>query len=551
MIPHRRFKLAHVCLALFLGWIASSAIQWCIDPQPVLEVPLSNGQTASIYMGRLVIANNPKEYSYYRTDNSDQFKLHTGNVFQTDDPAKPLIKEPQKQASEATNAKPVDKAADERGYLVPNRDLNGNVTNRFDYVDPRTYRRLPFYGYHVDDRFDLPEGMDSFLYRKTRYFLLRRSLPLDVILVGGFMAADFPAPLLLHQVARLQPLSSATLHTIITVPEKKFVSGFVLNGLWKHADINLSPQGGYVACFNEIPDQLRTRYQRDEQCRIWDVRNNCWLIPQPEADILLTAGRTSFMDDDILIHNSIPTKLSPETDSFAMLDVKSGKIIDQLNGITLDYFADKQVRRSADGELYYLRRVTSFGWNKTYELKCLSRDGLVKTMAQQKWDEAEVGVSLTSSLQSVVRHTGHNSLTRFIQDKCRNSTWYQNNAHWFTSEPRTTIYDWTTGRTYAGWRGNHRSNQTHDGESLLIIHDHSGPNNQVIQDLAQLYRLPLIIWSPWWSRCGFMVVSLLVFGLLWQRQCLNQTTPSASSPASSASIPADHTSSSSCTTSPG
>jgi len=337
------------------------------------------------------------------------------------------------------------------------------------------------------------------------------------------MPHDSPASLLLEQAAKITPFFSPILHTIVTIPEKHIVSQFVLDGGWGNAQVALSPNGCFVSCIRSDTDITKEAFEGLRFSCFWDVQQDRWLTHLPDVSRRARDWGLTFFNDQVF---ACQFQQSATSDEFNLLDITTGQFLDQLRGISVNYFAMKQVMKDDDGNWWYLKHSDNKS-GMSYSLKRIRNSSEVETIDKHSWDHAEeVGVALTQGLQSIVPRNGETPLSQFIKARVGNSAFYRTLQPWLI-RPSTSIYDWKTGQTWPGWTGAHRWYLSKNGEYLSVVFGKWDKNQLVEQYLAQVFRMPLVFYSPWWSRMAGIVTAVLFFVLFWRWQSKRLLKPNA------------------------
>lgn len=508
--PRRRILLP-LLLALCLGWPTAWLVGKILEPKPVFEVSIAPGYTAMIYQGSLHVSSIIDWSTYlYDLGTGNRLTLLDGKFNTVEDTEEPIITRPTQKITLTDVVPPY--------YFNFSHERDNKKRNRWIYYDPVTGLSYRFHGYMEDDKYDEVVGNAN---HRSKYCLLRRHLPFDVLLSGGPTPLDSPASLLLNQVIKLKPLACPSLHTIVTIPEKQIVCSFVLDGSWTSSiGITLSPTGRYVACNRINSEYMKHSYKGDQLHRFWDIQEERWLIPQTEADVLTYTGNGSFMSEELYVGDEL---LNAYT--IHLLNIKTGQLLDRSEGISVNYFATKQVVKSHDGFLWYLRRHDNNNSGISYELRSIKNSSKVETFGKHSWDHVKIGITLTQGMQSIVSNDGQTSFLQIFKSRFGDSAFYKILEPWLI-RPSTSIYDWNTGSTYAGWNGDHKWQMSNNGEYLLIVDRQTIDEKTTQELLARVYRFPLEFYSPWWHRGAGILIGILTFVIFWRWQTKRLLKPS-------------------------
>ncbi|MFT3879952.1 MAG: hypothetical protein QM703_09875 [Gemmatales bacterium] len=493
-------------IALPLGLLAAWGINLLLDPKPLFEVQLKENEGAILHLGSLLVFTPGNGVTIYNLKNGEGFNIDESKYYTPISEIEPKLKR--------TTGK--DNSLSREPYVYLARPPKPDPSRQTPYVcvDPLTKRFQPFHGYDEDDRFSTLFGN---IYKRSSSCVIRCPLPLNAVLSDAFMPMQSPASLMLGHVSQLTTCSTPYLYSITSIPKKQIVSQFVLDGGWSDAQITISPNGLFVICTRSDASIAKEAFEGMKFSCFWDVHKECWMTNLPEVSRYAHKSPAEFINDDLYVVQSPQSAGSFASDNFDLLNITTGQPLDKLHGISENYFVMKQVMKSDDGSLWYLKRSNGNNSRLTYELKRIKNSSEVESIDKYSWDHAEVGVALTQGLQSIVPNDGQTTLSKFIKDKMGTGVFFKAVEPWII-RPSTSIYDWKSGRTYPGWTGDHRWQISPDSKYLLIVHQISTEKQTKQGTLAQVFQMPLTFYSPWWNKITGTFIAVLIFIFLWRRQ---------------------------------
>jgi hypothetical protein len=471
-------RLMLLVIAVVISYLAATLVASCLAPQPVFEIPMQAGESANLLHNVLSIQQGYKTLRSYRL--SDGALLDTTNFRRAAAIKHPLA------GTDAPCTTP---------YFVEEYSVRGTNDSAFMLFDPTTGEGFQFLRY----RNSLAIQIEVEKQRPTQAYLVGQPIPLHYL--GGLSGA-------LTMTAHFNkfPRQIPQLIHVVSLPNNKVSSSFILDPEWGLSNLRVSPTGRYVACVRE-----EMRYQKLTTTwpawqRVWDTKLSRWI--QLESDLIEKAE--FFVNDEVLVGRACrPTKRQSNA-GIQFVNARTGKMIDYLPAPPHYSIYRKDVYASGD-EYYYLkwREVEPQRFHPALTKANSERAEEIQTLEiREQWSD----VMMVAGLQTV--YASYPAWKRWLlsDNMFKLPQWIYTLP--FLQYQTTYVHDWNNNQSIPVWSGFHQSYRNHDGTYLLVVQGQQvyGKGDLAVNGSAQIFHMPLVLYSAWWHRgAGLAVLVMLVF----------------------------------------
>lgn len=478
-----RFML--LVIAIVTGYLASAFVGSWLAPQPVFEVPMQAGESASLHQNVLSITKNYKTLRTYRV--SDGAQLDVTNYRRA-----AAIKHP----LEGTDTR------SEVTYFAQKFSVRNTPDIACMLFDSTTGEGFQFLRFR-DSAFIRIEVESS---RPVQAYLMRQPIPFHLLagLSGSIASLSYQLPQLIH---------------VISLPNNKVISSLVLDAAWYFSNLKLSPSGRYLACVRgEVRSNNAQKWAAEQ--RVWDTNLGLWI--QLESNLMQQAE--FFVNDEVFVGRACQATNRSANGGMQFVNARTGKLIDQLPAPPHYSIYQNEVYASSDTFYYQKSHEVELGRFRCNLMMADSEHAEV--LQSHEVTEGRPGGYIVAGQQSIYSRSPSFQLWLFQQYNTYFAKWFGTRS--LLQYQTTYIHDWKSNRSVSVWSGYHVCWPNHDGTYLLVMHglrDESN-SNLVGNGLAQVFHMPLVLYSPWWHRgTGLGVFVLLVLGYWVYRRRLRVIVP--------------------------
>lgn len=308
--------------------------------------------------------------------------------------------------------------------------------------------------------------------------------------------------------------NDAVLLSVITVPDKRVVVPCIFNpyrAIRSHIHNStviraLSPSGRWLIVGDDsdrfYDDKLKRHWTN---LHLYDTVGRKWLEKIASFDSLVQ-DITYFADELLILHvadENTPRKM-------VYVHMPSGKVLDTTPRQSLDKF--RVCREGNQHDVSYVKKVTTEP--KGSELTCclVSQPGEQSVVGTKQLSFRPDEYSACRGCQVYYQGNPRTTIPSWLASYLPEGKLRTTLQEWFNRN-RTFIYDFRSNQTLKSWPQNRRGFVSDDG-TVLVMNEF---DDKYVLLSAEVYDLPLPVWSPWWSR-GTGIGLVLLFSLLLVRR---------------------------------
>lgn len=309
--------------------------------------------------------------------------------------------------------------------------------------------------------------------------------------------------------------------SVVTVPDKRVLASNINNPYLAFRQYHhnavfircLSPSGRWVVVGDDSDRDINTPQERKwTKLHLYDTRTSQWKQPVGSFDGIV--HEIAFPTDELLV---IMLRESSQPDSRIFLHIPSGKIIDQYSD---RMFNKPRICEEATG-LSYVKKTEDKQTGHILTSCFIDRNGDMSVIRSKSLNFRVSECFPGCGMQAYYRSVSRRELPEWVP------VWLkQGKPHelirWLLNYNRCEVYDFHSDQILKSWSEAWEGRVSDDGKNLVM--NELGIDHNLLR--AEVYDLPLPVWSPWWSRgAGIGLVLLLCLLLVRRRGVALLDTP--------------------------
>jgi len=308
-------------------------------------------------------------------------------------------------------------------------------------------------------------------------------------------------------------MSQGSAFSVVTVPDKRVIASNINNPYLAFRQYHhnavfircLSPSGRWVVVGDDSDRDINhPQKQKWTKLHLYDTWTSQWKQSVGSFDGLV--HEIAFPSDELLI---ILLRESSQPDSRIFVHIPTGIIIDQYPD---RMFNAPRICEEPTG-LSYVKKAEDKQVGHILTSCFIDRSGDKRVVRSKPLDFRISEYFPGCGMQAYYRSVANRPLPDWIPAWLKQGK-LQELIRWLLHHNRCSVHDFNSDQTLKSWSENCEGRVSDDGR-YLVINEMDNDRNLL---RAEVYDLPLSVWSPWWSRGAGIGLILLLCQLLVRRR---------------------------------